>query len=136
MTTEAEPQTMFESVVERMIAIRDKRGELKAEFTKRDEDMKDLYAKGEAWLLNHLTVAGVDSMKAKNYGTVFTKVELQTSLADRDAFGQFVVATGRVDMYEARVSKTAVKEYMDSNNGELPPGVQARTERVVQIRRA
>lgn len=134
MTTET--KTKFESVVERMIAIRDKRSELKAEFTKADEELKDMFAKGEAWLMQHLTAAGVDSMKANGVGTVFTKAELQTSIADRAAFDNFVVETGRVDMYEARVSKTAVKDYMETNHGELPPGIQARTERVVQIRRA
>ena len=43
-----------ELVVEQMIAIRDKRAELKAAYDEADAELKEQWARGEAWLLNEL----------------------------------------------------------------------------------
>ena len=125
----------FNSVVERMVAIRDQRSELKKQFEEADRELRELFARGEAWLLNHLTETGATSMKCPS-GTAFVKEDLRVSLGDWDALAQYVIESGDVEMLEHRVSKTAVKTFMEQNNGELPPGVTTRTERVVQVRRA
>lgn len=125
----------FNSVVERLVAIRDQRAELKKQYEEQDRKLRELFARGEAWVLDHLTKAGATSMKGPA-GTAFVKEDMRVSLGDWDALAQYVVDSGDVDMLEHRVSKTAVKTFMEQNKGELPPGVTTRTERVVQIRRA
>jgi hypothetical protein len=40
------------------------------------------------------------------------------------------------DMLEVRVSKPAVEAHMNEFEGELPPGINLRTERVVNVRRS
>lgn len=130
-----QPKSMFEQVVERMIAIRDQRSAAQKAFDDADALLKEQYAKGEGWLMQQLQAAGVDSMKC-TAGTVFTKSDLRVSVGDGAALNQHILDTGAIELLERRVSKTAVKDYMEANNGELPPGVQARTERVVQLRRS
>lgn len=125
----------FDSVVEKMVALRDQRAELKKQYEEQDRKLRELFARGEAWVLDHLTKAGATSMKGAA-GTAFVKEDLRVSLGDWDALAGYVVESGDVDMLEHRVSKTAVKSYMERTGGELPPGVTTRTERVVQIRRA
>jgi hypothetical protein len=49
---------------------------------------------------------------------------------------EFVKANEEWSLLEVRASKTAIEQFRDSNNNELPPGVNIRSERVVNIRRS
>jgi hypothetical protein len=39
-------------------------------------------------------------------------------------------------LLEVRVSKTAVEQFREANDDEIPPGVNLRVERVVNVRRS
>jgi hypothetical protein len=78
---------------------------------------------------------GMDSVKTE-HGTAYTAVRTTASVADREAFMEFVKANEEWSLLEVRASKTAIEQFRDSNNDELPPGVNIRSERVVNIRRS
>lgn len=131
----ADTPSKLQQVVQRMIDIRDKRAALKKQFEEADQELKAQFARGDAWLLAKLEDTGANSLKC-TAGTVFIKEDMRASAGDWDALAQHVLDTGEVELLERRVSKTAVKEYMERTGGELPPGVMIRTERTVNIRRA
>jgi phage host-nuclease inhibitor protein Gam len=117
------------------IQLRDKKAEMKAEFDATIAPLNDKMDKLEAKLLDVFNKTGMDSVKTEN-GTAYTAVRTTASIADREAFMDYVKANEEWSLLEARASKTAIEQFRDSNNGELPPGINIRSERVVNIRRS
>jgi phage host-nuclease inhibitor protein Gam len=117
------------------IQLRDKKAEMKAEFDASIAPLNEKMDKLEAKLLDVFNKTGMDSVKTEN-GTAYTAVRTTASIADREAFMEFVKANEEWSLLEARASKTAIEQFRDSNNGELPPGINIRSERVVNIRRS
>jgi len=117
------------------IQLRDKKAEMKAEFDASIAPLNDKMDKLEAKLLDVFNKTGMDSVKTEN-GTAYTAVRTTASIADREAFMDFVKANEEWSLLEVRASKTAIEQFRDSNNDELPPGVNIRSERVVNIRRS
>jgi phage host-nuclease inhibitor protein Gam len=117
------------------IQLRDKKAEMKADFDASIAPLNDKMDKLEAKLLDVFNKTGMDSVKTEN-GTAYTAVRTTASIADREAFMDFVKANEEWSLLEVRASKTAIEQFRDSNNDELPPGVNIRSERVVNIRRS
>jgi phage host-nuclease inhibitor protein Gam len=117
------------------IRLRDKKAEMKADFDASVAPLNEKMDKLEAKLLDVFNKTGMDSVKTEN-GTAYTTVRTSASIADREAFMDFVKANEEWSLLEVRASKTAVEQFRESNNDELPPGVNIRSERVVNIRRS
>lgn len=117
------------------IQLRDKKAEMKAEFDATIAPLNEKMDKLEAKLLDVFNKTGMDSVKTEN-GTAYTAVRTTASIADREAFMDFVKANEEWSLLEVRASKIAIEQFRDSNNDELPPGVNIRSERVVNIRRS
>lgn len=117
------------------IQLRDKKAEMKAAFDASIAPLNEKMDKLEAKLLDVFNKTGMDSAKTE-HGTAYTAVRTTASIADREAFMDFVKANEEWSLLEVRASKTAVEQFRDSNNDELPPGVNIRSERVVNIRRS
>jgi hypothetical protein len=77
----------------------------------------------------------MDSVKTE-FGTAYATTRSSASVADRDTFMEYVKANEEWALLEVRVSKTAVDQYRSANDNELPPGINIREERVVNIRRS
>lgn len=87
----------------------------------------------ESWLQNHLQVEGVDSMKTKA-GTAFLQTSSSATVKDWGATLDFVKQNDEWSFLEARVNKTAVKDFIAST-GEVPPGVKYEETIVTRVRR-
>ena len=116
------------------IQLRDKKAELKAEYEAKVADIDEQLNKLEAKLLQVFNETGMDSVRTE-FGTAYVTTRNSVSVADRDAFLSFVRETGDFSLLEVRPSRSAVPEFAAAN-GEPPPGVTMRTERVVNIRRS
>lgn len=127
--------TKFEQVVGVMIQFRDQLAEEKRLYEEKTAALREKLEKGEAWLLDQINNAGVNSMKCPA-GTVYISETMAVTAADKAGFAEFVRNTGEIELLEMRPSKSAIKEYMDRNGGALPPGITTRTERSLNIRRA
>ena len=117
------------------IQLRDQKAQMKAAF---DEQVAPLQAKMdklEAKLLEVFNQTGMDSVKTE-FGTAYSTVRTTASVADRDTFMDYVKANEEWALLEVRVSKTAVEQFRSANDNELPPGVNIREERVVNVRRS
>ena len=116
------------------IQLRDKKAELKAEYEAKVADIDEQLNKLEAKLLQVFNETGMDSVRTE-FGTAYVTTRNSVSVADRDAFLSFIKETGDFGLLEVRPSRSAVPEFAAAN-GEPPPGVTMRTERVVNIRRS
>ena len=117
------------------IQLRDKKAEMKSAFDASVAPINEKMDKLEAKLLDVFNKTGTDSVKTE-HGTAYTAVRTTASVADREAFMDYVKANEEWSLLEVRASKTAVEQFCQSNDNSLPPGVNMRSERVVNIRRS
>ena len=117
------------------IQLRDKKAQMKAEFDATVAPLQEKMDKLEAKLLDVFNQTGMDSVKTE-FGTAYSTVRTTASVADRESFMGYVKANEEWELLEVRVSKSAVEQFRSANDNELPPGVNIREERVVNIRRS
>jgi phage host-nuclease inhibitor protein Gam len=117
------------------IQLRDKKAQMKSDFDASVAPINDKMEKLEAKLLDVFNKTGMDSVKTE-HGTAYTAVRTTASVADREAFMEFVKANEEWSLIEVRAAKTAIEQFRDNNDNELPPGINIRSERVVNIRRS
>lgn len=117
------------------IQLRDKKAEMKSAFDASVAPINEKMDKLEAKLLDVFNKTGMDSVKTE-HGTAYTAVRTTASVADREAFMDFVKANEEWSLIEVRAAKTAIEQFRDNNDNELPPGINIRSERVVNIRRS
>jgi hypothetical protein len=121
-------------VVEKYIELREQKSQLKADYDAKVSKIEANMTKIEGKLLEIFELTGMDSVRTRS-GTAYASVRSSASVADREAFMDYVKANEEWPLLEVRASKLAVEQYK-SVNQELPPGINWREERVVNIRRS
>lgn len=121
-------------LVSKYVELRDKKSQLKAEYDAKAVKLDAALDQIEAALLKTFDVAGMDSVKTP-FGTAYTTVQTSASIADADAFRAFVKENDAFEFFQNRPSKAAIEQYK-AVHGDVPPGVNWREERVVNVRRS
>lgn len=124
---------MMDELVEKYIKLRDKKAEIKAAYEARVSQIDDFMEKIENAILKKLNEDGADSFGTPA-GTAFKSTVTSATVADWDAFLEYVKGNEMWSMLDRRCNKTAVVEFRNAND-DLPPGVNWREETVVRIRR-
>jgi len=104
--------------------------------TKVKEEISEIKAKMEkleAWIKQQADAQGVTSFKTK-HGTAFLTTTDYANVADWDAVLTYIRENEAYDMLEKRVSKIAVRGYIEENKS-VPPGVNYGTKLEVNIRK-
>lgn len=127
----------IERLTKAYIAIRDKRSEIKKAF---EDEYNALGAKLErldAELLRFLQQSNSQSIGTA-FGTVYRHEEVKPSCQSWTALDEWIESNPDVapsDVMEKRLSKKFITEYMEANEGALPPGVSIYREYVARVRR-
>ena len=121
-------------LVAKYIEMRDKKYELKHQYEFKAAQLDEVLGKIEAKLLQVFDSAGMDSVKTE-FGTAYASTRSMASVADKETFMNFIKENEEWSLMEVRAAKLAIEQYKDAN-GDLPPGVNYREERVVNIRRS
>ncbi len=114
--------------------IRDKKQLLVEEHRKQLAPYNDKLMMLENTLLNVLNREGAESLKTKA-GTAYKSKRDSVKVQDWDTALEFIMDHHLEHMLERRLSKSAVREYLEAN-GQTPPGVAISTELTVNIRRS
>lgn len=117
------------------IALRDRRSARKAAFTLDDEKDKASQEKIEAVLLKRFQANGTSSLAVKGVGTAYTSSRTSASVADKDAFFNFVKDNEEWALADIRASKANIEQYREQHQA-LPPGINFSEEITVNIRRS
>lgn len=120
-------------VVETYVKLRDKKSELKADYDAKKLKIDEALTQIENKLLEAFNNTGMESVKTA-MGTAYVSEQTSATVADREAFMKHVLENDGMGLLEVRCSKTAVAQYMEETQ-ELPPGVNWRSERVINVRR-
>lgn len=114
--------------------IRDARGEKKRAFEAEDSRLKAQQEQLEAVLLKHLIDTESDASRTEA-GTFYRQKEVIPSAGDWKAFYDWIKENDAFDFLERRIKRTTVTDYMDENEGALPPGVNTFTRYAVRVRK-
>jgi hypothetical protein len=123
------------TLVKAHVAIRDKREELTKEFNQTDKDLKEKQERLEAEMLRFMQESGSDSIRTEA-GTIYRQESVKPAASDWAAFYDWVKQHDAFDALEKRIKAKFVKDYMDENDGETPPGVSVHRSYVARVRRA
>lgn len=114
--------------------IKAKREQLKREFAAADEELKSKQALLQSMLLKFLTDSNLSSARTST-GTIYKQTKILPRAADWDVFYTWVRENDAFDFLEKRITRDAVKRYMEENDGLPPPGVSIFSEIEVGIRK-
>lgn len=122
-----------DDVIATYMKLRSQKDSIEAETKEKVAGVKAKMEKLEAWIKEQADLQGVTSFKTK-HGTAFLTTTDFATVADWDAMLTFVRENDAYDMLEKRVSKTAVRGYIEQTKT-VPPGVNYGTRLDVNIRK-
>lgn len=117
------------------LKMRDARTALKRQFEEEDGKIKAQMEKLEIAMLKHLQDSNSDSVRT-DAGMFYRQEEITPTGSDWEAFYQWIKDNDAFDALERRVKKTFIKEYAETHNGGIPPGISVYREYVVRVRRS
>ena len=120
-------------VIRTYMKLRDQKAAIEAETKERVAGLKAKMEKLEAYLKAQMDAQGLTSFKS-DYGTAFLTTTDYANVADWDAVIRFIRDNEAYDMLEKRVSKIAVRGYIEANKA-VPPGITYGTKLEVNIRK-
>jgi hypothetical protein len=122
-----------DDVIAAYLKLRDKKESIEAAVKEQTREISEKLTKLESWLKEQADAQGVTSFKTK-HGTAFLTTTDFANVADWDAVLSFVKQNEAYDMLERRVSKKAVRGYIEENKL-VPAGVTYGTRLEVNVRR-
>ena len=122
-------------LIAKYIELRDMKAELKANYDARVAAIDEAQDAVSAELSARLTASGLDSMKAAGIGTVTKRAVRKVVMRDSGEFLSFVRDNSLPELLQARLSSTAVEEYVRDGNT-LPPGLGYDDTTTLTVRRA
>lgn len=120
-------------VIKKYMKLRAQKEAVEAEIKERVDKIKADMAKLEAYMQAKMDADGLTSFKTE-YGTAFLTTTDFANVDDWDAVLRFIREEEAYDMLEKRVSKTAVRGYIDANKA-VPPGIKYGTKLGVNVRK-
>jgi len=127
-------QVDMEKLARLHLKMRDRKAEInrkaKEEVARIDEQMDKL----NAFMLNILRESKLKSMTTEA-GTIYKEDDIIPRAENWNDVFDFVRENDGFDIFERRLKKTFVQEYMDAHEGQPPPGVGVMREVKVHVRR-
>ena len=122
-----------EKVIQKYLALRTEKEAIEAKTKEKVAGIKANLLKIEAWLKDQMDASG-ETQKKTPSGTAFITTVDFANGAEWDAVLAFIKENEAWDMLEKRVSKNAVRQYLDKNK-KVPNGVNYGTRIDVQVRK-
>ena len=123
----------MEDVIKAYLTLHNEKDAIEGEIKDKVKAIKEKMAKLEAYIKKQADEQGVTSFKT-GHGTAFVTTTDFAQVADWDAILGFIKKNEAWDMLEKRVSKNAVRQYLDKNK-KVPNGVNYGTRIDVQVRK-
>ena len=136
-----QPEQTADTLIERYLVLKDHVAAQSKAFADWAKPHRDEMEKIEAKLREMLLAMGekAEAIKTAN-GTAYTSLITTPGIENREAFIDWAMEnweTGGNEMMQlSKPQVTAVKEFMDTHEGALPPGVKISTFQQLNIRRS
>lgn len=126
----------LDRIVQAFTAIKDARTAKRRAWEAEDLQLEQDQDKLKTLMLDMLNGLGGTSITT-SHGTVYRTEKIRPSAGDWVAVYDWIMEDPeRFELLEKRLKATFVKQFMDDNNGAIPPGVNVYREYEVAVRRA
>lgn len=123
----------IDTIVGAFMQLREQHDAVKQDAKNKMDELKGKMSHLEAMLLTHMDEQGVETCRTQ-HGTVYKTTTDFASVADWDAVIEYVKANDAYHLFDKRVNKLAVRDYV-GNGLPPPPGVNYGERIDVQIRK-
>ena len=127
------PTKTIDQIVAEYIQFRDLLQDLDKRHDEKRAPLVEAQEKLTGVMQEYLDQLGADSIKTPD-GTCYSKVKYSASLADPQAFMDYVIKNGAFDLLDRKANVTAVKGFVEEH-GTLPPGTSLSAIKGVNVRR-
>ena len=121
-------------IIQHYIICRDGLKKLSDKFKADSAEYRQAMTNMENTILEQATEQGVDSFKTE-YGTAFKSKTFKVAVEDWDMALKYIIKNDLTHMLTKSVAKAAAGEYMEQNNGQLPPGLKEKPWINLNVRR-
>jgi hypothetical protein len=132
MTDTPELQTTVDKRVDQYIQVRNKLKEIDKEYDEKRKPLVEIQNMLSGWLQTFLEKSGSESVRTAS-GTCYQSTRYTASLADAEAFMNFVKENNQFDLLDRKANATACRDYAAEHKN-LPPGVSLSAIRTVGVR--
>ena len=120
--------------VAQYIQVRDKLRQMEDEFKQLKRPLLDIQEKLAGRIQQFMTDNNIANLRTKS-GSCYISTRHTATLADPEAFMEYVIANKQFDLLERRANSTAVKAFVKKTT-QLPPGCNLNAISTVGVRRA
>lgn len=128
------PPIPLDKIVQARQAIKDARTVRRHAWEQVDAELEAEQQRLDAFMLGRLNEQGASSI-ATEHGTVYRSLKVKPSAADWGAIWDWMKEHDAPELLERRLKATFIKEFMEANDGALPPGINVHREYEVSVRR-
>jgi len=114
--------------------IRDKKAEITKEYDVKIAELEKQQDTVAACLKDILVQHKVQTMKTE-HGTAYLQPKIRYYAIDWSAFGEWVVKNNAVDLLEKRVAQGNMKQWLEDNPTNPPPGLEVDSQITVIVRK-
>jgi Tfp pilus assembly protein PilP len=132
---DAEPREDLNTRAGQLQRVRDKIDEIEDRHKEELAPYKAVKEQLETFFLDQFNELGVDNFKSKDGATVYKIIDASATVADGEAFRQYVQDHDAFELADIRANKTAVREFVEAK-GVQPPGINYSTRFKLGFRRA
>jgi uncharacterized protein YlxP (DUF503 family) len=123
----------IDQAIESYLKLRDKKAAMEARLKEKTDMLNTVMTKLEHFLMEKANEQGVDSFKT-DHGTAFIRETDYANVEDWDAVLDFIEKQKAYEFLTKKVNKIAVREYIEENEGSIPPGMAYGTRRALSVR--
>ena len=128
----ARPDVTMDRLTRVYIKMRDKLAVLAHEYEEQEATIKAQQAEVAGAMKDIIQKAGGTGMKTE-YGTVALKTSTRYYAQDWDAMGRFIIDNDAVHLLEKRIAQRNMSEFLETNPGVVPPGLNTMSEISVSV---
>lgn len=129
------PTMSMDKLVQAFNAVRDARTVRRRAWEKEDLALEEDQHTLKVIMLELLNSNGAKSI-ATPHGTAYRSEKVRPSAADWNVVYDWIIADPeRFEVLEKRLKTTFIRQFMDENDGAIPPGVNVHREFEVSVRR-
>lgn len=129
------PTMPVEKLVKLFVKTREAKSAENKAWEAKEAEFNRIMEACENQMLKAADETGVEGFKTP-FGTTYTAIDTKITIADHEAFENFVRLENDFGFYQARVSVKHVQEYMEKQGGESPPpGLNLFRERKMRVRK-
>ena len=128
----AAPSVTMDRLTRVYIKMRDKLSLLSRTYEEEEALIKAQQAEVSAAMKDIIQKAGGTGMKTE-YGTVALKTSTRYYTQDWEAMYRFLIDNDAVHLLEKRIAQKNMSEFLDSNPGMVPPGLNTLSEITVSV---